>query len=254
MSFQLRSVSARRYRVEGDLPSPHAADFVRRLSDRRFRPLSANEEKTHGWVTADNCLDSHFSAEALARGPAAAFALRVDRRRVNGRILRAMLDLEFRGRAKDAEAAAEGASSTDEGKSPRRKRVGREEKAEIRRALTQELLKNTSPSLEVHPVLVYPKERLVLFLSLSRPANEVFRALFCDTFDVTLSALTPFHRGIELLEHRGAAEALAAVSRTEFAPPPAAVPASRKNLENRVFGPLGPVGPVGPLGALETLR
>ena len=213
MSFALRSLSARRYRLEGDLPSPHAADFVRRLADRRFRPLSANEEKTHGWVTADNCLDSKFDAEQVARGPCAAFALRIDRRRVNSRVLRAMMDLELRGRAKDAD-----------GKS---KRIGREEKADLRRGLSQELLKNTNPSMEVHPVLVYPKEKLVLFLSLSRPANEIFRMLFCDTFDVTLSALTPYHRGIELLEHRGASEALAAVRRTEFAPSSVVVPAGR---------------------------
>src|SRR5207253_11160682 len=99
MSFHLRSLSARRYRVEGALPSVHAPEFAKRLLDRRFQALTANEEKTHGWVTVDNCLDSAFTAEAVAKGPCAAFALRTDRRRVNGRVLRAMVDLELRGRA-----------------------------------------------------------------------------------------------------------------------------------------------------------
>ena len=133
-------------------------------------------------------------------GPCAAFALRTDRRRVNPRVLRAMVDLELRGRAKDADAEAEGSGGGGEkaGGSPRKKRigrVGREERAELRHALAQELLKNTNPTMEVRPVLLFSKERLVLFLSLSRAANEAFRALFCDTFDVSLSALTPFHRG-----------------------------------------------------------
>jgi hypothetical protein len=121
---------------------------------------------------------------------------------------------------KDAERDAEGA----EGKTPRR-RVGREERAEIRRALSDELLRNTSPTMEVHPVVLYPREKLVLFLSLSRPANEAFRALFADTFDVGLSALTPFHRAVELLEGKGAAEALSGVSRTEFGRAPASAAA-----------------------------
>ena len=222
MSLHLRSLSARRYRVEGALPSVHAPEFAKRLLDRRFQALTANEEKTHGWVTVDNCLDSAFSAEAVARGPCAAFSLRTDRRRVNGRVLRAMVDLELRGRARDAEAAAEGGAG-------RRKRVGREERAELRRALSEELLKNTSPSMEVHPVLLFAKERLVLFLSLSRRANEAFRAHFCDTFDVSLSPLTPYRRGVELLEGRGEAQALSAVRRTEFAPLPAVreAPAAR---------------------------
>ena len=60
MSFSLRSLSARRYRIEGDMPSVHDADFTRRLLERRFEPLSAHEERAFGWVTADNCLDARF--------------------------------------------------------------------------------------------------------------------------------------------------------------------------------------------------
>ncbi len=210
MSFHLRSLTARRYRVEGDLPSVHDAAFVRRLADRAFSPPSETEEKTHGWVTIDNCLDAKFDAAAVSRGPCAAFALRIDRRRVNGRILRAMLDLEMRGRRKDAAAEQEGAAGGV------RKRPRREERQELRRALAEDLMRKTPPSVDVHPVLLFPKKRLVLFLSLSRAANETFRALFSETFDATLSTLTPFHRAVELLADRGAAEALAPLRRTEF--------------------------------------
>ena len=221
MSFHLRSLSARRYRVEGDLPPIHDPKFAKRLLERRFKPLSAHEERGVGWVTADNCLDTELTGASVARGPAAVFSMRIDRRRVNGRVLRAMMDLEMRGRVKDAEAEGEGAgtlavASRAAGGKAARRRVGREERAEIRRALTEDLLRNTSPSMEVHPVVLYPREKLVLFLALSRPANEAFRALFADTFEVGLAALTPFHRAVEMLEGRGAAEALAGVSRTEF--------------------------------------
>lgn len=219
MSFSLRSLSARRYRIEGALPSVESADFARRLTERRFEPLSPHEERTFGWVTADNCLDARFETGSTVRGPCAVFALRVDKRRVNSRLLRAMMDLEFRGRKKDAERAAEGQGAGPGGDRAAKRpggRISRDERAEIRKALTEELLRNTNPTMEVHPVLVYPRDGIVLFGALSKPANELFRAAFSDTFDVALSALTPFHRALELLEGKGGSEALAAVRRTDF--------------------------------------
>jgi hypothetical protein len=235
MSFSLRSLSARRYRIEGAFPSVESADFARRLTERRFEPLSPHEERTFGWVTADNCLDARFETGSTVRGPCAVFALRVDKRRVNSRLLRAMMDLEFRGRKKDAERAAEGqgggpGGGPDGGGGGAKRpggRLSRDERAEVRKALTEELLRNTNPTMEVHPVLVYPRDGIVLFGALSKPANELFRAAFSDTFDVSLSALTPFHRALELLEGKGGGEALAAVRRTDFSrAPDAAVPAA----------------------------
>lgn len=219
MSFSLRSLSARRYRIEGDLPSVESAAFAERLLARPFVPLSAHEERTFGWVTADNCLDARFAPGSVARGPCAVFALRVDKRRVNSRLLRAMIDLELRGRAKDRERDAEGVGAEAGGRGATRGsgRVSRDERAELRKALTAELLRNTHPTMEVHPVLLYPRDRLVLFGSLGKPANEVFRALFCETFDVSLSVLTPYHRALELLASRGGGQALAGLSSTDFA-------------------------------------
>ena len=197
------------------MPSVHDADFTRRLLERRFEPLSAHEERAFGWVTADNCLDARFETGSTAHGPCGVFSLRIDKRRVNSRLLRAMMDLELRGRRKDADAAAEGATGAKKASG----RLSRDDRSELRKALTEELLRNTSPTMEVHPVLLYPRERMVLFGALSKPANETFRTLFCDTFDVSLSTLTPYHRGLELLQGKGGGEALSAVRRSEFGGP-----------------------------------
>ena len=218
MSFQLRSFSARRFRIEGDLPSVSDASFTKRLLDRRFQPLSPNEERSVGWVTADNCLDSRFSDDSVARGPAAVFSLRIDKRRVNSRLLRAMMDLELRGRRKDVERNDEGVvgAGAPAGSRKPSAKASREGKSELRRALTEELMRNTTPTMDVYTVILYPRERMVLFGSLSKASNEVFRTLFADTFDVSLSALTPFHRGLELLEGKGGSASLSALRRTEF--------------------------------------
>jgi hypothetical protein len=205
MTFHLRTLSARRYRVEGDLPPIHDPEFARRLSERRFRPLAPLEERGVGWVTADNFLDAGLTAEAFSRGPCAVFSLRIDKRRVSSRLLRAKFDLEMRGRRAAAAASGE-----------RRKGMGREERQEIRRGLTEELLKQTPPSSEAHAVLLYPREKVVLFQSLSRPVNDAFRAHFVDTFDVGLEPMTPWNRALELLGSKGGAEALAPLRRADF--------------------------------------
>jgi hypothetical protein len=199
MPFHLRSLSARRYRVEGDVPPVDSPAFAKRLAERRFRAPTAREERAFGWVSADNLLEASFEPGTTSRGPCAAFALRIDRRRADARLVRATLDLEERA------VRPEGG------------RRRRDERLERRRAIAERLLEEASPTIEVHPVLLFPRTKTVLFLSLSRPANEIFRTHFADTFDATLSTLTPFHRAVELLADRGASEALAPLRRAEFA-------------------------------------
>ena len=223
--LSLRTCSVRRYRVEGTLPAPASEEFAARLTDRRFRPLSAREEKTYGWVTADNLLLTTFDADTLLRGEHAVLALRIDRRRVNARLLRAQLDLETRARTKAAE----------DGAGPRR--LSRDERVELRRHLQQELLRQTSPGVEVHTVLYDPRRRLVSMLSLARSANEALCALWQDTFDAALVALTPWKRAVELLPKLagGSAEALDALERTEFCPAPLSASPDGSSLSGRRF-------------------
>jgi DNA recombination-dependent growth factor C len=194
----------RRYRIEGKVPSPRSDEFSRRLTDKRFLPLAAREERTYGWVTADNLLLTQFDAETVMRGARAAFSLRVDRRRVDAKLLRAQLDLEVRGRRRASREAGETG------------RLSRDERQRLRRDLHDELLRQTNPSVSAHVVLLDPERRTLAFLSLSRSANETLRAHFRDTFDADLAPLTPWRRGAELLAERGGARALDPILRTEF--------------------------------------
>jgi DNA recombination-dependent growth factor C len=200
------SCSVRRYRVEGALPSPESAEFSKRLRDRRFLPLRANEERTYGWVSADNLLVTDFGADALVRRGKGVVAVRIDRRRVNARLLRARFELEMKARAK---ANRDGAGPG---------RIGRDERLRLRKDLHQALLRETSPSVEAHTVLVDATTRTVSVLTLSKPANEVVRALFRDTFGADLAPLTPWRRGTELLDGRPEAGTFETLERSEFAP------------------------------------
>ncbi len=151
-------------------------------------PLMADQEQTYGWVTADNLLITEFHAGTVMRGEWAAFALRVDSRRVNTRLLRAQIDLEVRGRLKGMQ---------DAGDKPR---IGRDERKELREDLRKELLRQTSPKVDAYTVLVHPKNKDVHVLTLGTKANELVRLHFADTFEADLQPLTPWTRSLELLE------------------------------------------------------
>lgn len=207
--LSLRSRSFLRYRLRGSVPSPYGEGFIAALTERRFLPLQAGMERTYGWVSADNLLVTEFDVGSLMRGEYAAFALRVDRRRVNTRLLRAQLELEIGARLDAAEEAGG------------RRRLGRDERRDMREDLRKELLRQTQPSVDAYTVLLQPKHKLVYVLTLSRTANELVQMHFRDTFDAELVALTPWQRSAEIAEDEARTgndlrPALGDLRRTEF--------------------------------------
>lgn len=217
--LNLRTQSFRRYRIQGELPSPWGEDFHRLLTERRFLPLMAEQERAYGWVTADNLLITEFHAGTVMRGEWVAVGLRVDTRRVNARLLRAQIDLEIRGRLKAME---------DAGDKPR---IGRDERRDLKEELRAELMRQTSPSVDVINVLMHPKHRVLHVLSLAQRANDLVRLLFTDTFDAELLPLTPWSRSLEILdaEARGGNDLRAGLQdlrRTDFGRPAAAAVAA----------------------------
>jgi len=239
----LRSQSFCRYRIQGDVPSPYGDAFHERLKEQRFRPLQGEEERAFGWVTADNLLITDFHLGTVMRGEWTAFALRVDKRRVNARLLRAQFDLEVVARLKAARDAGDDSGGSRRG----RVRLGREERRELREGLRRDLLMQTSPSVDAYTVLLHTKRKVAHVLSLGRTANELVRLCFRDTFEADIVPLTPWQRGQELLEADaiGGADLCAAfqdLRRTDFgritsAPVPAGrhaeapVPATRITAE-----------------------
>ncbi len=192
----LRTQSFCRYRIHGDVPSPYRDTFHERLKERRFLPLQGEEERAYGWATADNLLVTDFHLGTVLRGEYAAFSLRVDKRRVNARLLRAHFDLEVQARLKAARDDGAGA----EGGGRRRVKIGRDERRELREGLRSEMLKNSTPSVDAYTILLHPKRKIVHVLTLGRAANELVRLHFRDTFEAELVPLTPWQRSQEILE------------------------------------------------------
>ncbi|MGE0193505.1 MAG: recombination-associated protein RdgC [Planctomycetota bacterium] len=202
--LRLRSQSVRRFRVVGPLPSPYEPAFAERLHDRRFRPLAPHEERTYGWVTADNLLVTRFDVDTLVRGETVAFALRIDQRRVPPRLLKAHLELELDARTK---AAGDGG---------RPGRISREERKALREEITRRLLLETPPHVQAHGILLDPRRRVLYVQSLSRRVLEQVQLLVADTFEVSLEALTPWRRAQEIVAGTEAMAALEDIRRTEL--------------------------------------
>ena len=187
-----------------------SSDAWRRLSERRFRSLTPHETATHGWVDAGNLLRTELTPETVLRGDHAVFALRIDRRRADPRLLRARLELEMEARWKAAaDAQAPGGA--------RRRRIGRDERRQLRADIEAELLATANPSIRVCTVLLQPRQKIVHALSRSRPVLEILSRLFVETFDVNLVPLTPWGRAREILAGQPAAEVLDGLEPTGFA-------------------------------------
>jgi hypothetical protein len=202
--LRLRTQSFRRYRLADKLPSPHSEEFFRLLRDRRFLPLSPSEERTYGWVTADNLLVTDFNVDSVIRGNWAAVGLRIDKRTVNKKLLRARIDLDTEARRK---------ASLDAGHSGR---LSRDERRELKEQIQQELIKQTPPNVDVVTVLIHPKRRVLHVLSLSKAVNELVRLHLVDTFGVPMSPLTPWRRSAELLADSRLAQELDDLHPTSF--------------------------------------
>ena len=188
--LSLRTQSFCRYRIQGEIPTPWSEAFHERLTARRFLPLLAGQERAYGWVTADNLLVTDFHVGTVMRGEWAAFSMRLDTKRVNARLLRAQIDLEVKARLSALQDAGEKA------------RLGRDERRELREDLRKELMRQTNPGVDAWTVLLHPKQRVLHVLTLGRTPNELVRLHFADTFDADLLPLTPWSRGLEILDAR----------------------------------------------------
>ncbi len=189
--------------------------LVERLEAHRFVPLgdAVEEEERSGWITLEHLLDVVFRPDKIELGPYVAFALRRDRRKAPAALVRAHVRQE-----ELAHLAATG------------KRMPAAERRALRQRVRDELIKRVLPSASSWPVVWHLRDRMVWFGAGSQKANELFRALFRETFELDLVPL-----GAGALAHRlggaGAelASRLCALRPTSFVVPGVAAPAGQPN-------------------------
>jgi hypothetical protein len=169
-----------RYRIQGDLPDPARPFLEGQMKTYAFREISTGtEEKSRGWASVENILDTDFSRATYAYGNYLAFLLRIDRKVIPPSLLK----------IKCLEA----------GKKLRKenqRRVGKQQENEIKERIRLELLNKANPSPSFFDVCWSVPEKWILFGSLSSKINEEFEDLFKRTFQVNLAPFYPWDPGV----------------------------------------------------------
>ena len=166
-----------RHRLLEPLPK-NFHDFIsRQIKHYAFRELSAGtEEKSSGWTSLENVLDTNFEYANYAMGDYLAFSLRLDRKAIPPSLMRIRL-LE-----------AEKKTMSSKGK----KGLSQGEREEIKERVRLDLLSKTQPIPSFFDVCWSLSQNWVFFGSLSPKIIEEFEALFKKTFNLPLSPLVPW--------------------------------------------------------------
>ncbi|MGB4547708.1 MAG: recombination-associated protein RdgC [Syntrophales bacterium] len=177
MGFLKGTISFSRCRVTGEAPGSFSDFFDRQLKKYAFQePAAGADEKSIGWTSLENILDTQFQTADYAVGAYLLFCLRIDRKAVPPALLRVRL-LEGEQRA------LHGTEKTRLSKDGRRK---------LKESLQEDLLKKAHPVPSFHEILWAPSRERLLFGSLSRKVFMDFEDLFKVSFRHSLKPYLPW--------------------------------------------------------------
>ncbi len=188
MGFLSAGTSFVRYRVIDEVPKglwPQVSDL---LQEHCFQDIDqSSEERSFGWVSIDNMLDTTWNTAPVHKGEFLAFALRVDTRRISPAVFKKHYQQAF----EDLSARVK-----EQGK----KFIGREQKKELREQVRLRLLNRSLPVPAVFDVVWNPKKNHILFAGTQEKMRLLFEDLFTLTFKLHLEPLTPFFLAWNLLQ------------------------------------------------------
>lgn len=166
-----------RYRLMGKQPEQFN-DFVDEgLKKNAFSDFTGiNAEKSMGWTSLENVLDTDFTYAKYICGAYLIFALRVDRITIPGSLLKLKV------------MEAEKQYLADSGK----KRLYRNEKEDIKERVQLELRSRALNIPSFYEICWLPEKKSLLFGSLSTAAFEDFEKYFKESFGLVLLPHLPW--------------------------------------------------------------
>ncbi|MBM4364852.1 MAG: recombination-associated protein RdgC [Deltaproteobacteria bacterium] len=194
------ALSVRRYRVIGELPEGFRDRWIDTLNTHQFREPQSPTHKGEvmGWTQAHNLLDTDFTdLNQWLYDRYAYFALRVDKKSVPAKLLRAHLQKRLEAWCK----------ANNRPKAPAAVRE------ELKEALELELLQKCLPRVQTWEVLWHVNDGWAVFTNDAELPNERFQKLFLRTFGLRAVPWSPLD---ELTGTEGLAEALASAGTTDL--------------------------------------
>ncbi len=164
------AMGARRYRVLLASDPPDRDRYLELLNEHAFREpdSKAKAGENQGWVSLHNLCITEFTHEDSYYNQYLCFALRMDKKAIPARLLKALLDLRVTHWLQEMN----------------RERVPAAVKRELKEQLELELLPRQLPSVGAHDVCWDLANDVVWFFNNGNKANEVFRTLFAQTFNL----------------------------------------------------------------------
>ncbi len=178
------SLSYARFFVEGELPTDFRQVFLEAIQHRAFEALSADteDEERVGWCNIEHPLDVDFDHHKLYYNEYINVALRIDKWRIPGALLKAYT------------TEAERTYMAKHGKDKLRK----SEKDDIKAIVSADLKKKLLPSMKTIDMSWNVHTGVVRFWNQSGKTLEMFQDLFEDTFKMSLVPDNPY---ISALRH-----------------------------------------------------
>ncbi len=182
MGILSSSVSLTRYRIVGDIPDEFWSEIPDRLKKYKFRDIDqSTDERSFGWTSFDDMLDTSWSLSTPHKADYLAFALRLDTRRIPPAVMKKHFRLALDQARKELEAKGQ-------------KFISRDQKKEIKENVTIRLFARTLPIPAVFDVVWDTAGSLVYLGSTSPKIKELFQDLFTNTFELHPEPQTPYFK------------------------------------------------------------
>jgi hypothetical protein len=182
-----QSVGLTRYRVAEEIPGSLWQQVPALLKKNAFRDIDATtDERSFGWTSFDDMLDTGFTAAPPEKGHYLAFALRLETRRIPPAVFKKHLAIALRD---------ELAKAKEQGRSF----VSRDRKREIKEQVGLRLRAKTLPVPAVFDAVWDMRSGRVLLASTNAKVRALFEDYFGLTFGLKLEPLVPFFLALDIL-------------------------------------------------------
>jgi hypothetical protein len=177
MGFLKGTLTFSRLRVAGDLQTAFSAFFDGQLKKYAFQELGAGtDEKSLGWTSLENILDTRFDMANYAIGNYLLFCLRIDRKTVPPALLRVRM----------LEGEQKALRETE------KTRLSKDTRQKLKDKLQEDLLRKAYPVPSFHEILWASSQNWLLFGTLSQKVFQDFEDLFKISFKLSLRPFLPW--------------------------------------------------------------
>ena len=177
MGLLSSSVSITRYQVAGKLPEPLLENLRTVLSQNTIREIDHEPmEKSAGWTSFESPFKPDFESSPLIYGTHMIFSMRIDKKKVPGKVLAKQVNMETAKRLQKSD----------------RKTLSKAEKAQLKDEILHRLLQRMPATPNIYDVVWHYEAQALWFFSNLKAANEELEALFAKSFKLPIIRMFPY--------------------------------------------------------------